>query len=138
MSLAIEPDRLAAAIAKVVAEGRYDGTMGNCARFAVALNHALGDVGEYHYVDGDHPEYADHVLLKVGDTFFDSAGASNEDEVEVEWGGPPEYFGAAGDETLVLRLADDSGALAAPVDMDALESDLRDALGPTDVPAPAA
>ena len=78
----IDADRIAAAIAKVVAEGRYDGTMGNCARFAVALNHALGDVGEFHYVDGHHPEYAEHVLLKVGDMFFDSAGASTEGEVE--------------------------------------------------------
>jgi hypothetical protein len=30
-------------MAKVDADGRYDGTMGHCARFAVALNHAPGD-----------------------------------------------------------------------------------------------
>lgn len=130
--------RIAAAIAKVVAEGRYDGMSGNCARFAVALNHALGDVGEYHYVDGDHPEYADHVLLKVGNAFFDAEGASTEGEVETNWDGPPEYFGAVGDETTVLRLADDSGAMAAPLDMEALEYDLREALGLADAPAPAA
>jgi hypothetical protein len=131
-------NEIAAAIAKVVAEGRYDGMSGNCARFAIALNHALGDVGEYHYVDGDHSEYADHVLLKVGDVFFDADGASSEADVESNWDGPPEYFGAAGDESTVMRLADDSGAMTAPLDMEALEYDLREALGLAQVPAPTA
>lgn len=130
-------NEIASVIAKVVKEGRYDGMSGNCARFAIALNHALGDVGEYHYVDGDHSEYADHVLLKVGDTFFDADGAKSEADVEAEWDGPPEYFGAAGDESTVLRLADDSGVMAAPLDMEGLEYDLREALGLADAPAPA-
>lgn len=131
-------NEIAAAIAKVVAEGGYDGMSGNCARFAIALNHALGDVGEYHYVDGDHPEYADHVLLKVGDTFYDSQGASSEADVVAEWEDAPRYFGAAGDESTLMRLADDSGVMAAPLDMDALEYDLREAMGLADAPAPAA
>jgi hypothetical protein len=35
-------NEIAAAIAKVVTEGRYDGMSGNCARFAIAFNHAQG------------------------------------------------------------------------------------------------
>lgn len=127
--------RIAAAIARVVAGGRFDGFSGNCARFAIALNHALGDVGEFHIVDGGHPEYADHVLLKVGDLYFDADGASSVEEVETTWDEAPEYFGEAGEEEKVMRLADDSGCMAAPLDMEALEARLREALGPMDAPA---
>ena len=127
--------RIAAAIAKVVAGGRVDGFSGNCARFAIALNHALDDVGEFHIVDGGHPEYADHVLLKVGDLYFDADGASTAEDVENTWDGEPEYFGEAGEEESVMRLADDSGCMAAPLDMEALEARLREALGPMDAPA---
>lgn len=131
--------RIAAAIAEVVAGGRFDGFSGNCARFAIALNHALGDVGEFHIVDGGHPEYADHVLLKVGDLYFDADGASSAEEVGNTWDEAPEYFGEAGEEGSVLRLADDSGCMSVPLDMEALEERLREALGPVDTPsAPAA
>ncbi|GJD90885.1 hypothetical protein BHAOGJBA_4429 [Methylobacterium hispanicum] len=127
--------RIATAIAEVVAGGRFDGFSGNCARFAIALNHALGDVGEFHIVDGGHPEYADHVLLKVGEDYYDAAGASSAEAVGRAWDGPPEYFGEAGEEDSVLRLADDSGCMGAPLDMEALEARLREALGPADAPS---
>lgn len=120
--------RIAGAIAKVVAGGRTNGFSGNCARFAIALNHALGDVGEFHIVDGDHPEYADHVLLKLGDVYYDADGASTAADVQNTWDAEPEYFGEAGEEESVMRLADDSGCMGAPLDMEALEEALREEL----------
>lgn len=76
------PEQVDAAIKLVV--GRFDGTSGNCARFAAILNRVIGGAGEYALLDGGHYEYVDHVYLCHEGFLFDSEGMASREAVEAE------------------------------------------------------
>lgn len=119
---------------------RFDGFSGNCARFAVALNQVLDADGDYVIVNGEHYEYADHVMLRHRGWLFDASGLvdlealreeCDEDDTELE-----DFPDASPDGRDVRRLADDGNELAARwVDEDLVEA-LREALDRQVFPSP--
>lgn len=106
---------------------------GNCARFAVALNKALGGDGEYCIVDGDHPEYVDHVVLKFEGAYYDGNGRVTVADIRSEWGRSPSSSGCDDDE--ILRLVDDSDCYGPQIDIEEMSERIADAL-PARAPAP--
>ena len=75
-----EPHVIDAAIKQATQEGKlHCGFGGNCAKFAVALNRALGGGGDCVYVDGGgHYEYVDHVALLYEGEYYDGRGHISE------------------------------------------------------------
>lgn len=119
---------------KAVFGGKDHKTMsGNCARFAAALHQALGGQGEFMIVDGDHPEYVDHVLLRYDGALFDGTGRVTVDSVRKEWGARPTESGC--DEDEILRLVDDSDCYGPQLDVDETAEALAEHL-PKTAPAP--
>lgn len=114
--------------------GKPEKTMsGNCARFAVALNKALGGEGEYVYVDGEHPEYVDHVLLKFEGAYYDGNGHVTVESIRTDWGRRPQSSGCDDDE--ILRMVDDADCWGPQIDVDDMAERIAEAL-PARAPSP--
>lgn len=113
-----------AAIKLAVAKGVHSGFAGNCARFAVVLNRALGGGGTYMVADsGGHYEYVDHVALRYRGQLYDGEGALTMRRLR-RYGSKVEDIGC---DDNVLRLVDE-GCFGSVLDDEALERDLREAL----------
>lgn len=138
------PSEIHAAILGLKEE--FDGTSGNCARFAAVLNRVIGGAGNYLLVDGGHYEYSDHIFLSHEGFLFDSEGMTTWDAVRREYGVMDgqdededdaesdypeddavtleEFHDPSPDGTYVRKLADDASPLAARWD----DADLERAL----------
>ena len=116
-----------AAIKLAVERGGHSGFAGNCARFAIVLNRALGGGGIYVVADsGEHYEYVDHVALRYRGQLYDGTGALTARQLRT-WGSKLEDIGGDADADAALRLVDE-GCLGDFLDEEALERDLREAL----------
>lgn len=120
--------RIERAISTIAVTGRHDGFGGNAARFAAALNRALDSAGDFYVVDGEFLGDIVHVVLKVQGRFYDAGGQTTKKAIVARWGKAPAWLPC--DEGILFGQADHPKDVERPIDVAALEAELRFALDP--------
>lgn len=64
---------------------QFNGFGGNCASVAQVINEVVGSPNTYLAVSGDHYEFADHILVKWSNFYWDMDGPHSYEEVLETW-----------------------------------------------------